>query len=266
MGIRFLCHNCERRLNVKATQAGEHGQCPHCHITVLVPQESTIPTSLQKAKQQRRGERRAVGVDSAVDLFDADEQITLDGPLPGGSMPDYTEIPIEVPAKIDSTPYFLDELSDPAEESSELFMLDKPQLPNSLGKVDPIAAAPNRIWYFRSKTLGEFGPLKGSAMQQFLDEGELSVGCIVWRDDWNDWMKAEKVFPTLAEQAKAIRRDKRVQMATEDASYQIPDELNPYSDVARRKRRRQWLFAIAIAGGVLLVSLLSYTLIKIVSG
>ena len=89
--------------------------------------------------------------------------------------------------------------SDSNEQPYETFMLDKPRLPASLGKVDPIAEAPSRVWYFRSRELGEKGPLKGKMMQECLDRGQVKVGCIVWRDDWHDWLPAECSFLTRRE-------------------------------------------------------------------
>ena len=41
------------------------------------------------------------------------------------------------------------------------------------------------------------GPFKAKAMQAELDSGNVNLGCIVWREDWEDWQPAERVFPSL---------------------------------------------------------------------
>ena len=40
MGIRFYCHACDKRLNVKSFLAGKRGICPHCGAKVEIPQTS----------------------------------------------------------------------------------------------------------------------------------------------------------------------------------------------------------------------------------
>ena len=45
MGIRFGCHHCGRRLNVKEALAGRRGVCPSCRIRFRIPNRDS-PTSL----------------------------------------------------------------------------------------------------------------------------------------------------------------------------------------------------------------------------
>ena len=157
MGIRFLCHQCEKRLNVTAKQAGQEGQCPNCMTIVSVPLESTIPSLEEKQKKMRRpGDD---GGDSFVGLHDADEQITMDG------TPAETQSTNAI-AKLKKRSKPISKKQFDSDNSTELFMLDKPLPPDSFGKVDPIAEAPSRVWYFRSHELGEKGPLKAKAMQK----------------------------------------------------------------------------------------------------
>ena len=146
-------------------------------------------------------------------------------------------------------------------DSSSSFLLDKPQLPSTLGKVDPIDEAPRKIWYFRSKQLGEKGPLRPKMMREHLDNGDVSIGCIVWREDWEDWQPAERVFPKLVALAEKNKADELIRQS----AHKIPDELNPHSALQRRKRQTQLVGIIAIAAGLLTIGLLVLFLIKLLS-
>ena len=152
-----------------------------------------------------------------------------------------------------------------SESSSELFLLAKPKPPETRGKVDPIAEAPTRVWYFRSRELGEKGPLKGKVMQEHLDRGDVKIGCIVWREDWEDWAPAEKVFPSLAAKAKSKRMKEKMHRAFKDANYQIPDELNPQSELSKKRRKKALIFRSLIVVGIVIIIGLAVVLFQLIS-
>ena len=60
---------------------------------------------------------------------------------------------------------------------------------------NPLNSDANHVWYFRHKHLGEKGPLKSHEVESLLNSAKLCQGFIVWREDWNDWIAIEKVFP-----------------------------------------------------------------------
>ena len=62
---------------------------------------------------------------------------------------------------------------------------------------DPIAEAPDAVWYVRPPTGGQFGPADGTIMRRWLDEGRVSADALVWREGWPDWKSAGPVFPSL---------------------------------------------------------------------
>ncbi len=252
MGIRFLCHHCEKRLNVKTAQAGQEGDCPHCGETLTVPTKSTIPSELEKSSRPRRRPSHT-GSDSVIGLLDAEKDPSIGAP----ALNQETASPT-ASSSVQRKP-------TNSSSSSEVFELDKPGPPDSLGKVDPIAEAPKRVWYFRSKEIGERGPLRAKAMREHLEKGDVTVGCIVWREDWEDWLRAEKVFPSLAAKAKKMKQQDRVDRAFKDANYKIPDEFNPHSELNRRRRFRNRMFIAAIAGGILLIGVLIFVLIKLLA-
>ena len=41
MGIRFACHGCDKRLNVKRDLAGKRGVCPDCSTRFRIPHQDT---------------------------------------------------------------------------------------------------------------------------------------------------------------------------------------------------------------------------------
>lgn len=42
MGIRFICPNCDNKLNVKAYLAGKRGICPQCNARIRIPVDSDV--------------------------------------------------------------------------------------------------------------------------------------------------------------------------------------------------------------------------------
>jgi hypothetical protein len=62
---------------------------------------------------------------------------------------------------------------------------------------DPIAEAPEMIWYVRPPSGGQFGPASGELMRGWLTEGRVSADSLVWREGWRDWQEAGTVFPKL---------------------------------------------------------------------
>ncbi len=45
MGIRFICPNCDKKLNVKSHLAGKRGICPDCATRILIPSEQSAVSS-----------------------------------------------------------------------------------------------------------------------------------------------------------------------------------------------------------------------------
>jgi len=65
------------------------------------------------------------------------------------------------------------------------------------GVVDPLAEAPDAVWYVRPPGGGQFGPASGSVMQSWIAEGRVSPESLVWREGWRDWQQASETFPQL---------------------------------------------------------------------
>ena len=80
MGIRFLCPKCEKKLNVKVSQAGKRGICPRCKSRFRIPLSYNEGDPIKHAEQSPK-------VSSSQDAPD-------DSPLP----PDNTSISDEIPS------------------------------------------------------------------------------------------------------------------------------------------------------------------------
>lgn len=281
MGIRFHCNYCEKRLNVKAKQAGEFCICPDCENEIKIPLESTIVPNFQKRKKKRRSKKFSdVEVDLSPSGMEANS-IELSPPpdeapaivaassivsvAPVSDLADETIVDqIELN---DSTPDVLGgdesldsdaaldqllgsdegETTDETAEESESFLLAKP-----VAKIgdDPLRTNPDLVWYLRHKRLGEKGPLRAQQVEEMLESGQIRAGYIVWREDWNDWVPAEEVFPSL------------VKPATNGSTYEIPEELNPHSEASRKRRAKKRFWMCFNAATFLLVIVLVYCISK----
>ena len=63
--------------------------------------------------------------------------------------------------------------------------------------VDPLAEAPEAIWYVRPPSGGQFGPATSDIMRAWIAEGRISPDSLVWREGWRDWKGASDTFPQL---------------------------------------------------------------------
>lgn len=278
MGIRFHCPNCQRRLNVKITQVGQLGQCPRCRETVKVPAESSIkesvpvtasadsPTHKVAAIQDGSGSskshlRFSLPSDLPEDAFDDpsailddDDQDTLDGPLAGEH-----ESVVEEPVIPSSTAF----RASAYRTEGEAFMLSRPSPTTAFEKGDPILEAPKLVWFFRTRGFGERGPIKPIEMQAYLKRGDVQVGSMVWREDWDDWIEAEDVFPALAEQAKIDKQQARLARAISETDYELPEIPKPLSPEELQKLRQKRIYLWMTIIGLGVVGLLVMILLQI---
>lgn len=243
MGIRFFCHHCQSRLHVKFSQAGRPGICPDCGATIDVPAESLLPGP-PKSPSQRFYMEDTNPLEGSSQLIDFESQDTMVGDMAGE--------PATPPKNGDAHDSLSPVFATTNDSSSGIFMLDRPSLSPDFGKVDPIEAAPDKVWYFRNKDLGELGPLKSKIMQRHIDCGDVVAGCMVWREDWEDWASAEAAFPQIPEAVDSIK-DAQPSQSKSDSS------TNGLS--GRHLFSKRVSFYAMIAAGLVVVFALAYVVL-----
>lgn len=244
MGIRFFCPHCQSRLNVKSSQAGHPGVCPDCNATLDVPSESILP-GIPKSPSQRFYIEEKNPPAGSSQLIGFDSQDTIAGDLIGGSE-------VATSAVADPTDSLSPVFATSQDGGSGIFMLDRPSPSPDFGKVDPILAAPEKVWYFRNKEVGERGPLKSKIMQQHIDSGDVAAGSMVWREDWEDWAAAEDAFPQIdgpVDPVQSVQPNKnRPELSTDSTKKMVSKKV---------------LFYGAMVTGLVVVVALTYVLLWI---
>jgi len=56
---------------------------------------------------------------------------------------------------------------------------------------------PNVLWHVRTSDNQEYGPAVGSVIRQWIVERRISPQMLVWRNGWEQWEEAGKVFPEV---------------------------------------------------------------------
>jgi hypothetical protein len=197
MGIRFFCPN-GHRLHVKAFQAGRRGICPHCGASMEIPLESTRPGSKGKiAKGSKVGaaQRDSPSPPTATqtDRQRSTSSDSMEGEVSASvqlGAPDQMRmsLPPGDPAAGVAAPVSMAELGgEPA----------PPMTGGDAAGSDPLAEAPNAVWYIRPPSGGQFGPASRDVMKAWIAEGRVAPDALVWREGWRDWREAGAVFPHL---------------------------------------------------------------------
>jgi len=229
MGIRFFCPHCQSRLNVKSSQAGHPGVCPDCNATLDVPSQSELP-GIPKCPNQRFYVEEKDPPEGSSQLIGFDSQDTVVGDLVGGA-------DIVASAVAEPTDSLSPVFATAQDGGSGVFMLDRPSPSPDFGKVDPILAAPEKVWYFRNKEV---------------DSGEVAAGSMVWREDWEDWAAAEDAFPQI---------DKPIESVEGIEEEKNRPELS--ADSIKKMASRKVLFYGAMVAGLSVVVALTYVLLWI---
>ncbi|MCO6459603.1 MAG: DUF4339 domain-containing protein, partial [Pirellulaceae bacterium] len=129
---------------------------------------------------------------------------------------------------------------------------------------DPIAQAPEAVWYVRPPSGGQYGPARGDVMRRWIDEGRVTADSLLWRDGWVDWQEAAHVFPGLNGAADLPSAGTGLPAAV----FPLPDRpATPAAARAGRTRRKKSPYVgVAIVAVLVLVSLgLLVTLVWVLS-
>jgi hypothetical protein len=168
MGIKFRCHACDKKLHVKSFLAGKRGVCPKCGAKVRIPLagEESSPAS-SAGRDTRRHAANAASFGSAL---------AAHGNLPAAAP---------------------QEMARAGAPASSVGRVSAGSGVRATSVHDPIAEAPDAVWYVRPPTGGQFGPADGAIMRRWLNEGRVSADALVWREGWPDWKSAGPIFPSL---------------------------------------------------------------------
>lgn len=262
MGIRFTCKNCLNRLNVKVSQAGCKRKCPHCSAEVIVP--AAVATSRAHAETLPPPKTAAPQLEMMINAGGIDK---TDSVAIRETFPNRIRQRMRRPKDQLLKHRPPDIGGEDLDQSVEAFVLDKPQLPPSMGKVDPILQAPKQIWYLRNKELGEIGPLRGRLMQKRLDAGDVTIGSLVWRGDWGGWIPAERVFPSLVAEAEGQRLKEKRSRAFKELPIELrrpAPRVKKKLTAAEKNQRKNWFFAAFVISGLIAILALLVVAMKIV--
>jgi hypothetical protein len=178
MGIRFQCPN-GHPIHVKSFLAGKRGICPHCEAKFIIPQESG-----GQAQPAPRKKRKSWTEDGAG------ERLTAAAPTSGPA-----GAPVSAPVEQGAIPQGQLPQGQTAAASAPVFANAAPA--QATTPVDPIAEAPQAMWYVRPPTGGQFGPAAGEILRKWIGEGRVSAESMVWREGWTDWRQAGQALPQL---------------------------------------------------------------------
>ena len=133
MGIKFRCHACDKKLHVKSFLAGKRGVCPKCGAKVRIPPAM--------AKNRPRSDCREARPTSR----------------PMRCPPAHGRHHGSSPAAVSTS-------RRRARRHSRFRGLAHAPLVRGpdLIRDDPIAEAPDAVWYVRPPTGGQFGPADGT--------------------------------------------------------------------------------------------------------
>jgi hypothetical protein len=201
MGIRFQCPN-GHKINVKSFLAGKRALCPECGVKVVVPMEAEAAPTLSLATVPGSNGTVSNGTAAAPVEFKqpvAGTAANVAAPVAKSTAPTAAPVSAHV-AKPIASPAFNANLAAAAAVVSAPVAPAMPT-PPAFGIADPIAEAPQAVWYVRPRTGGQFGPAPGDIFRQWIAQRRVTGDSLVWRDGWADWRVASEVLPQLSAKA-----------------------------------------------------------------
>ncbi|QEG41459.1 GYF domain-containing protein [Roseimaritima ulvae] len=214
MGVRFACHACGQRLNIKSELAGRRGKCPGCGVRFRIPTEDAEfstplpeknsspaaqpenassppqPTSVtlenhhqpaaETTPPQPAPTEQPIAAEQPAPEQPAAEQPAAEHPVaeqPAAEQPAAEQPPAEQPAVSPPDP------APPADAASQRFAL--------------LDEDPGALWYVRPKSGGQYGPASSDLLYEWIEQGRVSTSALLWRDGWAQWRGALDVLPEL---------------------------------------------------------------------
>ena len=161
MGIRFACHLCDHKLNIKSDLAGRRGICPACSGRFRIP--------LQDAEKSTPIENHST---PDPDAESSSESVATEAPAVSVAEPKSPEPP------------------DPNDPESPIAANEQ----NTILDEDD-----DGNWYVRPPSGGQYGPATTELLKQWIGEGRVAATSLLWRDGWPQWRDASEALPELVE-------------------------------------------------------------------
>ena len=282
MGIRFLCESCGKKLNVKSFLAGKRGVCPHCGGRVQIPLESQLPEKAAQGEVQTKAAAQRKQIAGSTNATDQKRTATQQEKSPqlntersNGSAAapiDFEEVDMSAvspdaasartSAPRTSAPRTsAPRTSAPRDAEPAAASPSAPSVPRAVAiqENDPIADAPDAVWYVRPPSGGQFGPANADIMRKWIDEGRVSADSLVWREGWADWQMAGPLFPKLSQTTQAAATPPSpVPSAVDNSALQLS---GPAGDGQGRSRGRKKSNKTVAITSVVVLALASIVLI-----
>ncbi|WDQ19034.1 DUF4339 domain-containing protein [Rhodopirellula sp. P2] len=194
MGVRFACHACGKRLNIKTELAGRQGVCPACSVRFRIPTQDQ-PQSIAVDEDSSGSHPPATSdSDRMADVLESSEQD------PGVDAADSSTAhgSFSASAAGGSTTIERPKTQATASEKTSTPAESAPSSP------DAILGDSTAVWYVRPPSGGQYGPADGPTMKQWITEGRIADAAMLWRDGWPDWKSAGEILRQLKQKGPVI--------------------------------------------------------------
>ncbi|TWT67281.1 DUF4339 domain-containing protein [Allorhodopirellula solitaria] len=203
MGVRFACHACGKRLNIKSELAGRRGICPACSVRFRIPAhdtETSTPIHASEAPNApgaTASQKSPVGASSEfASQSESNAQSDSGSQAAAGSPPDSRN---NQPAAT-ASPAAATSASSPVSNSSAA---NREHVASRQSLLDELLGGASATWYVRPSSGGQFGPADGPTLGQWIEEGRVADSAMLWRDGWPEWQVARDVLPPKQDAAPA---------------------------------------------------------------
>ncbi|MEO9929837.1 DUF4339 domain-containing protein [Rhodopirellula bahusiensis] len=201
MGVRFACHACGKRLNIKNDLAGRRGVCPSCSVRFRIPTEDQ-PESIAIDEESSGSHPPELSDES-------DPANVLDSPDPdhGGEPPDSSSQHESYSAGTSGGSTTIERPKVEAQAKSAAAESSTASKASQANSPATILGDSTAVWYVRPPSGGQYGPADGPTMKQWITEGRISDSAMLWRDGWPDWKPAGEILRLLKHKGPSIETE-----------------------------------------------------------
>lgn len=199
MGIRFRCHHCLERLNIKETLAGKRAVCPHCKKKFRIPpqdqelslvieettarllDETSVPTSKGPAStdpfaslHQRKGAKVSIKSTQSTKQSNSTKPTNV--------------------SKKSRVSMARAESKDPGLSGTSERPAASLRKGSKLVVTKPTETSSETLYMVRPPSGGEYGPAPKSTIESWIDQRRVTGDSMVSVEGTDEWQEAKKVF------------------------------------------------------------------------